>query len=276
MRKVLYGIGLGFFITALVISAVIWRVNSKPEPVVSPKPIPEVTLTFLEGWKIEDYAEFINKQERLRIAKSDFLSAVENFNVDSYPFLASKNLEGFLFPDTYRFFEDVTPDKLIRTLLDNFTKRFEQLGVSVNKPTYYINNYPGLIFNLRELVTLASIVEKESGKNYNEKQIVAGVFLNRLERKMPLESDATVNYVSGKNTPSPTWDDTKIDSPYNTYVYPGLPPGPICNPSLDSIKSVLNPEKTSYYFFLHKQPGGEVVFSKTFEEHVQNKFKFLK
>ena len=119
-------------------------------------------------------------------------------------------------------------------------------------------------------------MEKESGgkgspsQNISldqERKMIASVFYNRLMIGKALESDATVNYATGKSSPGASSEDLQVNSPYNTYKYPGLPPGPICNPSLGSIQAVLAPIKTDYYYFLHHQPSGEVDFSKTFEEH---------
>jgi UPF0755 protein len=93
---------------------------------------------------------------------------------------------------------------------------------------------------------------------------------------MALQSDATVNYVTNKNNPTPTLEDLDTESLYNTYKYRGLPPGPIASPSLSSLLAALYPTDSEYFYFLHKQPSGEPVYSKTFEEHTQNKFKYLK
>ena len=109
-----------------------------------------------------------------------------------------------------------------------------------------------------------------------ERRIVAGIFYNRLNAGMALQSDATINYFTGKNDPSPLLEDLEKNSPYNTYKNRGLPPTPIGNPSLSSITAVLNPTNTDYFYFLHKQPSGEPVYSRTFEEHVANKQKYLK
>ena len=92
---------------------------------------------------------------------------------------------------------------------------------------------------------------------------------------MPLQSDATVNFATQKNQPSPSQADTEVDSPYNTYKYKGLPPGPICNPSLNSIMAALYPTDTDYMYFLHNQKTGQAIFAKTYEEHLKNKQKYL-
>jgi UPF0755 protein len=156
-----------------------------------------------------------------------------------------------------------------------FPKGYENLNLSQGKK--------GL--SVYELVTLAAIVEKETGQSgesinskrlAEERQYVSGIFYNRLLAGQPLESDATVNFVTGASRAQPTYKDLEANSAYNTYKFPGLPPGPIANVSYSSLFAVLHPIKNDYYYFLHKQPSGEVVYSKTFQEHLQNKAKYLK
>ena len=127
--------------------------------------------------------------------------------------------------------------------------------------------------SIYEIVTLASIIEKEV-RTEEDRKIVAGIFYDRLNNNVGLQSDATVNYVTGKQALQPSADDIEVDSPYNTYKYRGLPPGPISNPSLSAIKAAIYPEKSDYFYFLTKQDG-TTVFSKTYEEHLENKRKFL-
>jgi len=123
-----------------------------------------------------------------------------------------------------------------------------------------------------EVITLASIVEKEVRQPAERKE-AAGIFLTRLDIDKPLQSDATVNYITGKDTTMPTADDLAEVSLYNTYQNVGLPPSPICNPSLSSIQAVLNPTETDNLYFLTK-PDGTAVFSQTYEEHLENKYKY--
>jgi UPF0755 protein len=142
---------------------------------------------------------------------------------------------------------------------------------------------PGL--TVFDVITLASILEKETGRPgesavsdrlLEERKIVAGIFLNRLEQGMPLQSDATVNFVTKAGLASPTLDQTKVDSPYNTYKYAGLPPGPIANASYSSVYAVLHPIRSTYLYFLHEQTNGEIHYAATYEEHLRNKQKYLK
>jgi hypothetical protein len=157
----------------------------------------------------------------------------------------------------------------------NFSTQDE--GVQMNNNT---------VMGRHQVLTLASIVERETGRGVRtdagraelqaEREVVAAIFLRRLKIGMALESDATVNYVTGKSDPAVSLKDTEVNSPYNTYKNAGLPPGPICNPSLSSVQAVMDASDTPYLYFLHAQPSGEVVYSKTFEEHVRNKQKYLR
>ncbi len=249
---------------------------------------PEDTITIIEGWTTDDIAGYLQKKG-LTDAKS-FISAQKDFRADKYPFLGSKpsgaSLEGFLFPDTYRVPKNSGSSKesnvaesslIIKKMLENFSQKFtEEMQGQAGKRH----------MSVYEILTLASIIERETGRNAatleakqqlaDERKIIAGIFYNRLNTGQPLQSDATINYITKKNTPTASADDLQIDSPYNTYKYKGLPPGPICNPSLSSIQAALEPASTDYFYFLHKQPSGEPVYSKTFEEHVKNKNKYLK
>ncbi len=254
--------------------------------------VEEVTVTTIEGWTVKEIAAALEKQG-LGTA-TDFTKAADAFDANQFALAANRpskaGLEGYLFPDTYRFVKTSTPEMILQKMLANFSSRLTSIEVSADTQRYTIpgyedlaiiggDNQPGI--SLYDIITLASIIEQESGGKGavsdgslsldEERRLVAGVFYNRLTIGQALESDATVNYVTGKNTPAASGADLAVNSPYNTYKYPGLPPGPICNPSLGSIKAALNPAKSDYYFFLHKQPSGKVEFSKTFEEHKRAK-----
>lgn len=184
-----------------------------------------------------------------------------------YDFLALKkkevDLEGYLYPDTYNVYKDAKPEDLIKKMLDNFE----------NKTKDILSEAKASSKDFHDILTLASIVEREVPKA-SERPVIAGIFINRLNIGMPLQSDATVNYATGKYRLRPTYEDLQVESPYNTYKYRGLPPGPIGNPSISSIKAALNPESTEYFYFLSKT-SGETVFSKTLDEHNENKAKYL-
>lgn len=244
----------------------------------------EVKVTIIEGWTLKQIAEKFEEAEMFRA--DDFLKAAEDFDTSEYSLIVKPNrtsLEGYLFPDTYRFAKGSTPDDVINKMLANFSARVSSLGVESAGQDFIIagyenlsvtggDNQPGL--SLYDILTLASIIEEEGGGKgpmslAEERALIAGVFYNRLLIGQGLESDATVNYITGKNTPGVSIRDTQINSPYNTYRYAGLPPGPIGAPSLGSLQAALRPTKSDFFYFLHRQPSGEVVFSKTFFEHTQ-------
>ncbi len=239
---------------------------------VTEQATPETSVTLIEGWTAKDMAQYLEKQDLFPAA--DFISAASVHDSRSiisdktYAFLTDRpsdaTLEGYLFPDTYRVFKTTTASQVIGKMLDNFGNKFtEQM-----KNDAAIGN-----MSIYQIVTLASIIEKEVRTDADRK-IAAGIFYDRLNQGVALQSDATVNYVTGKQALQPTADDLSVDSPYNTYKYRGLPPGPICNPSLSSIMAAVYPTKSDYFYFLTK-PDGSTVFSKTYEEHLQNKQLYL-
>jgi len=232
----------------------------------------EEEITIIEGWNIFEIAAYLEEQNLF--SAESFVEAASTRDTrvivadKSYDFISDKpanqGLEGYLFPDTYRIFADATASEIIEKMLDNFGIKFtEQM----------INDAKDGNMSVFEIVTLASIIEKEVRTN-SDRKIAAGIFYDRMNTGVALQSDATVNYVTGKQALQPTLDDTKVDNPYNTYKYAGLPPGPICNPSLAAIMAAIYPEKTENFYFLTK-PDGTTVFSKTYEEHLENKRKFL-
>jgi UPF0755 protein len=180
--------------------------------------------------------------------------------------LPNQPVEGFLFPDTYEFRADATPEEIVQALLENFERRVppetraraEQLG----RPFY-------------QVLIVASIVEREAAVP-EERPVIASVFYNRLRENMPLQADPTVQYALG--SPGNWWpsldtvpDLAAVVSPYNTYRNAGLPPGPICNPGLAAIQAALSPAQTDYLYFVTRGDGsGAHVFARTYEEHVRN------
>jgi UPF0755 protein len=229
----------------------------------------ETNITIIEGWSNKEIADYLEQKE-LGTA-DDFLKLVGrnlgSFTAD-YDFLADKpasaDLEGYLFPDTYRIFKNADQAEVVRKMLDNFDlKLTEQMRADIKARGR----------SVFEVVTLASIIEKEV-RDPEDMKKVADIFYKRLEAGIALQSDATVNYVTGNGRVQPTLADTKVDSPYNTYKYRGLPPSPIANPGLNALKAAIYPEANPYYYFL-TTPTGEVIYSKTYEEHLENKTRYL-
>jgi UPF0755 protein len=212
-------------------------------------PQKQVKVTIPEGFTVYDIARRL-KENGIIANENDFIEKAKQF-------------EGYLFPDTYFFYKGESPEKIIDAMKSRF---YEVL------PGNYEEMAKKKGLTLKEAVILASIVEKEA-KFDKDRPLVASVFLNRLKIGMPLQSDATVNYALKSNKLWLSQKDLDVDSPYNTYKYVGLPPGPICNPGLKSLLAVVNAPKTDYYYFLTK-PDGEAVFERTLEEHNRNIRKY--
>ena len=227
----------------------------------------EVSFVILPGWRMEEIAAAL-PTSGLSVTADDFLDAARN-PMNSYDYLegAATN-EGFLFPDSYVLGRNATATEMVNAfvrnfglkLLPNFRNGFQQQNLTVY-----------------QAVTLASIVEREAVQD-EEKPLIASVYLNRLSIGMKLDADPTVQYAYGYDFPGGTWwknpldlQDLQFDSPYNTYLYTGLPPTPIANPSLEALQAVAFPAETPYYFFRAKCDGsGFHDFSETFEEHLGN------
>jgi len=207
-------------------------------------------ITIPEGYTCTQIAELLDKKEVAE--KETFLKLAKD---------SEKSWEGYLFPDTYEVPKKYGAKNMSKVMLSNFN----QIAIE-NK---FTEKAEEIGFSLDEIIILASIIEKEA-KFSEEKSKVSSVFYNRLEIGMKLQSCATIQYIL--ETPKEILDenDLKIDSPYNTYLYRGLPPGPICNPGLDSIIAALEPEEGDYLYFVLGE-NGRHIFSKTYQEHLRNK-----
>lgn len=172
--------------------------------------------------------------------------------------------EGYIFPETYFFDKDVPAEELVLDIINKSNAKLKSILKVDNLNTA----------DVRKKIIIASLVESE-GRTYDERRMIAGIIDNRLEINMALQLDATLQYITGKGSAELTLKDLKTDSPYNTYVYRGLPPSPISNPGKESIEAVLNKKDNDYLFYLHDNKG-QIYYAKTFEEHVRNKNKYLK
>jgi UPF0755 protein len=213
-----------------------------------------VSVVIPEGWRLKMIAERLNEQ--LGINEERFLklcidkSFINQFNLNLV------SLEGYLMPDTYQYFFQPDEEEIITELLSSFLKYYEDsLKTSVKKSG----------MTLHQVLTLASIVEAETSIP-NERSRIAGVYFNRLKKRMRLEADPTVQYLLEGKPRRLHYGDYRRPTPYNTYVIYGLPPGPINSPSKKSIWSVLQPEKHNFYYFVADGKGGH-RFSSTLEEH---------
>ena len=219
---------------------------------------PEDTwIKLLEGWRREEMADYLEKQDLIAFDKQTFLDL-------------TKDKEGYLFPDSYLVPKEISTQALVNLLLDTFDKKVKQgLTDEIAQSDRPLN----------EIITIASLLEREA-RGYEQMRHVAGIIYNRLDLGMPLQIDATLQYIGGYNEktdsywspPSPALK--KLDSPYNTYLYPGLPPTPIANPGLDAIKATLNPLETDDLYYLHA-PDGSVYYAQTLNQHNHNINKYL-
>lgn len=176
----------------------------------------------------------------------------------------TRQIEGYLFPATYTFSPNATTEKIIEKMVETYYKRTADIREQFSKT--------GL--SEKEILTLASIIEREAGSE-DEKPIIAGILLKRLQNNQPLQVDAPFLYLYGKTSKELSREDLRRDSPYNTYVYKGLPPTPIGNPGITSIEAVVNPQSSPYYFYLHGD-NGEIHYAVTYTEHLKNKKLYIK
>lgn len=231
------------------------RVDQLLEFIFEAKP-KTVWVTIPEGFNSREIAERLSSSGV--VSKEEFLETLNRGIEGSYPSFIQPPYEGFLFPDTYEFFLNSPPELVIRKFLNRFVEVL---------PTDFEEKARKLGLNPRDAIILASLIEKEAQVD-SERPIIAQVLLKRLKIGMKLQCDATVQYALGKSKPVLSYEDLKIDSPYNTYLHYGLPPGPICNPGLSSIVSAINPANTDYLFYFTKGNGVH-IFSRTYEEHLE-------
>ena len=222
-----------------------------------------VTLTIAEGLTVKQTAARV--EEVYGIAADDFLAqAKASTYVADYPFLegaADDSLEGFLYPKTYSFSGTPTSDEIIRAMLNQYQTEVASLDFESARSA--VAQRYGVELSDYEMLTLASIIEREA-LTEDQRYKVSSTFYNRLEQGMALQSDATMMYVTGGEV---TADDLHTESPYNTYLNQGLPPTPICSPSLASIKAALEPADTNYlYFFI---TFDNEYFSETYDQHLE-------
>ncbi|MFH1978926.1 MAG: endolytic transglycosylase MltG [Patescibacteria group bacterium] len=205
-----------------------------------------IKITIPEGFSLYDIAFFFENK--------GMWQAEELWEITGLP-ATENSLEGYLFPDTYYVPTNITPDSFVEMMKEAFEKK--------------------TIPEMREkdILTMASILEKEES-NLEDKKLIAGILWKRIDAGMALQVDAVFPYIIGKNSYQLTLDDLKTDSPYNTYLYKGLPPGPIANPGLESLEAALNPTDSAYWYYLSDK-NGQTYYSKTYEEHLRKKERYL-
>lgn len=226
----------------------------------------DVSITIPEGYTLAQIGQTVHDALGISLADWQAATGVHSPLEGTLPILKDKpdsvDLEGYLFPDTYRFAKDATALDVAKEMVQNLANRMEEHADEI-----------GTVENIHTLLTLASIIEREV-RTDADRPIVADIFKKRLDAGMALQADSTVNYITGKTNPSASHADTTIDSPYNTYKYPGLPPGPISNPGVASIVAAAHPTPNDYYYFLTTSDG-TVIYAKNYDEQMANKAKYL-
>lgn len=235
----------------------------------------EVTLTIPEGYTIAQMGELVTT--KFAVTSEEWTRLTDMHSpLNTHPFVvaaekpADVDLEGYLFPDTYRFHPDATGEEIVKTLIDTMQKRVASVGDIEHLGTDADDVY----ISIHQYIVMASILEKEV-RQPETMAIVADIFVKRLQDGMALQADSTVNYITDGNDPSVSLADTQIDSAFNTYKYPGLPPGPISNPGLNALVAAAHPTVNDYYFFLTTDEGG-VYYAETYDEHLANKRRYLR
>lgn len=215
----------------------------------------DVWVTTLEGWRDEEIAQELSKN--MDIPTTEFLKVAR---------------EGYMFPDTYRVPHDATAGAIVNMFRATFDEKVTPaMRAAAAKAG----------FTMDQVVTLASIVEREGGTE-SDRPVIAGILIKRLKADWPLQVDATLQYAIGYQSREKDWwkkdlteDDRLVKSPYNTYTNTGLPPGPISNPGLSSINAVIYPKASDYWYYIHDNTG-QVHYAKTIEEHNANIAKYLR
>lgn len=223
-----------------------------------------VRFTIPEGFELRQIADRLEAQGLIN--KEEFYAAIDKAEFN-YSFIKDipdreAKLEGYLFPDTYDVYKNATEQEIIDKMLGRFDKVFTDA---------YKLRAKELNMTIDQVITLASIIEREA-KLDKDRKIISAVFHNRLDKKMKLESCATVQYLLKEQKPVLTYKDLEVNSPYNTYLYVGLPKGPIASPGAESIEAALYPDNVDFLFFFATKDGSH-IFSRTYQEHLNAQSK---
>ncbi|MBI2582856.1 endolytic transglycosylase MltG [Candidatus Azambacteria bacterium] len=248
--RLFFPLFLSLLVFLLLWGAGIFFIVILARPVVVVPPRPEVTLTFPEGFASRDIAARLTEAG---LPGEEFLGLVQ-----------LRRLAGRLFPDTYRFFLDSSAEDIVSRFLANFERQLTpELRAEILRQGK----------TAEEVLTMASLIEKEV-RGPTDRAIVSGILWKRLALGIPLQVDATLAYITGKKDTRFSQAETRIESPYNTYLYLGLPPGPIANPGFESIQAALYPAPSPYLYYLSAKDG-TTIFSRTLQEHNLAKARYL-
>lgn len=229
-----------------------------------------IRFTIPEGFTVAQIADklsgegIVERETFLELADSENGWPFERIREIPVDGSFKHRLEGYLFPETYELKKGSTEQEIVTRLISEWNQKLEQL------PAHWEAQLEKQDVTFHQLLTVASLIEREVAAD-EERALVSGVIYNRLKQKMPLQIDATVQYLFDKPKDRLFEKDLQIESPYNTYLHPGLPPGPIASPGLPSLKAALWPEESKYLFYVTKKDGsGRHLFAETFEEHKRN------
>ena len=241
------------------------------------------SVTIIEGWNLREIARLLDNEGLIDKgtffevtglsapqANLEGVKALEGSYNQDLKILKdlpeNSSLEGYLFPDTYRFSSEAE-EEIVDIMVRNTQRRMEGANL--------FEKIENSDINIHEAITMASLIEKEV-PDFEEMRMVSDVLWRRLEAGMPLQVDATVNYVTGRRGVDVTINETQVDSPFNTYQSVGLPEGPIASPSLNSLKATMNPKSNQYWYYLSDPETGDTIFSRNHLEHVRAKNKYLR
>ncbi len=262
------------------------REKSKPVPQLVARE--EINITIIPGWDLRQIADdwqkkglIKNKEELYKIvgkpayeysgllSKAPVLSFTDSAGKDMFPILATRpssvSYEGYFFPDTYRVYKDSELSDVLKKIFSNLESKItKEMRLEINKQGK----------NVFQILNMAALIEREANTEY-DMQMISDIFWRRNKQKWALQSCASVNYVTLKNTPAISTEDQKIDSPYNTYKYSGLPHGPIGNPGITAIKAAIYPKTNNYWYFM-TGTDGKMRYAVTLDQHNENVFNYLK
>jgi UPF0755 protein len=223
---------------------------------------PTLAVTIPEGLSLEETAQEVAGQSGVSAAEFEEAARRTDYGYGFLEDPAIKTTEGFLFPKQYEFEKGTKAPQMVTRMLEQYLMETQTLDISSAKERLNMSEY--------ELVIVASLIEKEAARS-EERPLVASVIYNRIRKDMPLQIDASVHYALDKQGEELSLADLKVNSPYNTYENTGLPPGPICSPSRDSLEAAMNPAETDYLYYVLKANGDEHVFTSNYQAFLEAK-----
>lgn len=267
--------GYYLFSPSMATEEIVWMLQEGGTPITEES---KGRITIPEGYTIEQVAIVVENQTDYTI--EEFFDLVESdefleAKAEEFPELLEEafdlreetlySLEGYLYPATYEYFDDTKLDELITQMISRMNSVMSE----------YYDEIEEMESSVHDILTMASFIERE-GITYEDRELISGVFYNRLEINMPLQTDVSVTYALGEHQERITYDDLEVDSPYNLYEHRGLGPGPVNNPDEESIRASMYPAETDYMYFLADLSTKEIYFSETYEQHLEYQNKYLR